>query len=228
MFDMPLAFAIGVVILVALYCYWRFFFFFRDPERSVPTGRNIVAPADGTVVYIKKVAGDTAPISIKKGREVRLEEIFKCGPLLGQPAYLLGIFMHPTDVHVNRAPVAGRVERIIYTPGKNSAMTLMWWRVLLGMRPYERHSEHITQNERNTILISGEIPLFVVQIADIYVSKIVCSVVDGDQLEKGQRIGMIKMGSQVDLLFPSNRISRILVDAGQKVKAGETIIASIK
>ena len=108
-----LSFFIWVLILffiiVILYVYWRFFFFFRDPDRVTPEGKNIIAPADGTVVYIKKVNKGEIPIAIKKRRSINLEEIFKYKSKFPEVAYLVGIFMHPTSVHVNRAPISGNI-----------------------------------------------------------------------------------------------------------------------
>ena len=217
-----------VLIFLITYCFWKFFFFYRDPERNIPVGENIVSPADGTIVYIKKIEGNIVPISIKNKKIIKLEEIFKYNPNTSQFSYLVGIFMHPTSVHVNRAPISGTIEKIVYTKGKNLPMTFMWWRVLLRIKPYELYSNHNLQNERNTILFRGSISVFIVQIADIYVNKIECWVKELQQVIKGERVGMIKMGSQVDLLFPSLSISNIAVEVGQKVKAGETIIAHIK
>lgn len=218
--------AVILILFFAIY-YWRFFFFFRDPERIIPDGDNIVSPAEGTIVYIKEIKGNEVPISIKNKKEVKLQEIFGDSVVYRESSYLVGIFMHPTNVHVNRAPITGKIEKIIYTPNKNLAMTLMWWRILLGLRPYEFYSKHILQNERNTILFKGKIPVFIVQIADIYVNKIECWVREHEEVKKGQRIGMIKMGSQVDILFPSANINKLNIILGQKVKAGETIIASM-
>ncbi len=105
---------------------------------------------------------------------------------------------------------------------------MMWWRVLFGIRPYEKYSNHIFQNERNTLLIKGFFPVWVVQIADIYVNKIECWVKESDNVSKGERFGMIKMGSQVDLLFPVSPIDSLVVKIGDKVRAGESIIAKVK
>ncbi len=224
----PLFLLVSSVGLIALvYLYWRFFFFFRDPNRAIPPGKNIVSPADGTVVYIKKIEGAVLPISVKSKKEIRLEEILKYTPEPLESSYLIGIFMHPTSVHVNRAPISGTVQKVIYTPSKNEPMTAMWWRVLFGIKPYESYSSHIFRNERNTILIKGEIPVSVVQIADIYVNKIECWKKEGSTVEKGERFGMIKMGSQVDLFFPASRIANIVIREGQKVLAGESIIATL-
>src|SRR3990167_636846 len=93
-----------LLLIGLLYTYWRFLFFFRDPERKIPDGDNIVSPADGAVVYIKKINSVNVPISIKNKKEIKLDEIFK-GEIISRPYYLVGIFMHPINVHVNRSPV---------------------------------------------------------------------------------------------------------------------------
>lgn len=218
-----------ILILIFLFLcalvYWRYIFFFRDPERIVPDGDNIVSPADGTVVYAKKVENGTVPISVKKKKEIRLEEILKTNVPL-DTFYIVGIFMHPTSVHVNRAPISGKVRHIFYSKGRNLPMTAMWWRILFRRKPFEAYSQHIVTNERNTISIIGKIPVFLVQIADIYVSKIECWVGIGDKVLKGERVGRILMGSQVDLVFPCEKNISVVVTEGQKVKAGESVIAT--
>ena len=217
---------IPIVFFVILLFYWRIKYFFRDPERMVPVGENIVSPADGTVVYIKKIEKNCVPISIKLNRKILLTEILKTDPLF-EPFYIVGIFMHPTDVHVNRAPIDGKVKKIVYTRGRNLPMTIMWWRVLLRLKPYESFSTHIITNERNTILIEGEkMKVYIVQIADLYVKKIECWVNEGSDVAKGERIGRIITGSQVDLILPQN--AEILIKEGDKVKAGESVIAEYK
>ena len=187
----------------------------------------MVSPADGTVVYVRKVSNNLVPISIKAKKEIKLDEITKHDHLGENPYYIIGIFMHPTDVHVNRAPISGMVKNIVYTKAKNFPMTMMWMRILFSKRPYELYSKHVFQNERNTILIEGKLPIFVVQIADIYVSKIECKVKEGQTVNKGDRIGMIKMGSQVDVVFPYNADISIKIKEGQKVRAGESILATM-
>lgn len=216
-------------IIIGLYCYWRFFYFFRDPIRHIPAGNNIVSSADGTVVYVRKVENSIVPIAIKNKKEIKLEEITKCDlqQFKNKSYFIIGVFMHPTSVHVNRAPISGLVKKIIYTKAKNSPMTFMWWRVIFRLKPYEKYSNHIFENERNTILIEGDIPVFVTQIGDIYVNKIDCWVKENEKIEKGQKIGRIIMGSQVDIVFPCDSHIRILTKEGDKIKAGETILAEI-
>lgn len=214
-----------IIFFTTIYIYWRYFYFFRDPKRKIPEGKNIVAPADGTIVYIRKVMKNETPISIKKGRSINISEIIKSEVIQDNNYFIVGIFMHPTSVHINRSPINGIVEDIYYTNGRNLPMTLMWWRILLGIKPFETGSGHIISNERNVIKIKGSISIFVIQIADIYVNKIVCYIKKGFDLKKGQKIGAIKMGSQVDLIFPIISNLHIKIEEGQKVFAGESIIA---
>jgi len=216
-----------IIFLLSIYIWWRFFFFFRDPNRAIPEGNNIVSPADGTIVYVKDVQNKEIPLAIKKGSNIRLSEIFDLLPEQENDWTLIGIFMHPTSVHVNRAPISGTIEKIFYRKSNNLPMTLMWWRVLLKRRPFEWRSKHVLTNERNTLLIKGIVSVFVTQIADIYVNRIECFVHVGQKVSKGDRIGMIKFGSQVDLLIPKSSAINILVKEGDKVFAGESVIAQI-
>ncbi|MFA6473757.1 MAG: phosphatidylserine decarboxylase [Patescibacteria group bacterium] len=211
-------------LVVVTWIYWRYFYFFRDPKRIPPSGNNILSPADGTIVYVESIEGGVIPFSIKGKKRIELFEITH-KDLGDEDFWHVGIFMHPTSVHVNRSPIDGIVKSIKYTPGKNLPMTIMWWRVLLGIRRFEKNSPHILSNERNTIIIEGKFPVCIVQIADIYVNKIVCNVQLGENIKKGMRIGAIKMGSQVDLFFPKRSGFSVLVKPGDKVFAGESIIA---
>ncbi len=72
-------FYIFLFVLIIIYLYWRFLFFYRNPERKIPSGNNIVSPADGTVVYVKKIEGSSVPLSIKNKKVIKLDEIFKLG-----------------------------------------------------------------------------------------------------------------------------------------------------
>ena len=220
---------VGVATLVALglaslWAYWRFHYFFRDPEREIPSGSNVVAPADGTVVYAHQVEAGQLPISVKNGKAIRLEEITKAEVPRGR-LWHIGIFMSLFDVHVNRIPVTGTIAFAQHHKHESLSMSWMGIRSILGLRPLYQDALHITENERYTILINGEFPVYVVQIADAYVNRISCCVGTGDEVSKGQRFGRIAMGSQVDLVFPDERGMRVAVKVGQHVKAGESIVA---
>jgi phosphatidylserine decarboxylase len=218
----------GILLWLVWWLYWRFYHFYRDPDRQIPEGNNIVSAADGTIIYIKKITKGESPISIKKNRKIDITDITR-SPIFdsNEEHWIVGVFMHPTSVHVNRAPIEGEIKAINYHKGVNAPMTLTWWRVLLRIKPYERDAAHIIQNERNIISIKGKFDLHVVQIADIYVNKIRSYVAKNDHVSKGERIGAILLGSQVDIIFPC-RQTEIVAEIGNKVKAGETIIAKIQ
>jgi len=218
---------IGIILLVLLilYIYWRFFFFFRDPNRRIPKGKCVVSPADGTIVYVKKVHRSKIPICNKKGRKISLKEDIHHTDK-GDKLFV-GIFMTPFNVHVQRCPVDGKVEYVKHYKHKDLPMTLMWLKVILGLRPFYKGSMHMWENERNVVRIKGKINAYVVQIADIAVNRVVCSLKKEQKVSKGQRLGLIKFGSQVDLVLPYNKVVAH-VKEGDKVKAGSSIIATIK
>ena len=169
-------------------------FFFRDPARVTPQRSDlIVAPADGIVCF----AGFAAPPP---------ELGFGMGPL-----QRVSIFMSVFDCHVNRAPVEGRVERIVYHPG------------LFLNADLDKASE---DNERNSILISsasGRVGL--VQIAGLVARRIVCFIQEGAHVSAGERIGLIRFGSRVDVYLPPS--AQIIVGLESRAVAGETVIAQI-
>lgn len=166
--------------------------FFRDPERFTPADEEVmVSPADGKVIIVETVSDET----FTEGQ-----------------AYKVSIFMNVFNVHVNRAPLSGTVERIIYRPGKF----------------YAADSERgALQNEYcGTVLRtrSGQKMAFV-QIAGLIARRIVCWLEPGDVVRKGRRFGLIRFGSRVDLYLPLD--SELLVRVGQKVRAGETPVARL-
>ena len=168
------------------------FYFFRDPNRTIPLDGFIVSPADGTITYI----GDSnIPFDIENNNQLYTK---------------VSIFLSIFDVHVNRMPVDGTIKEIKYVPGKFFNATL------------DKSSE---QNEKNIIKInSGTYDYFVVQIAGLIARRIVCNVNINQDLKKGERIGIIKFGSRVDLYLPKS--NKVLVSKGQKVVGGETIISN--
>lgn len=214
------------ILFAGMYIWWRFYYFFRDPEREIPGGNNIVSPADGTIVYVKEIKNGEIPISVKKGKEIRLEEMSKIHDNRFNEGYIIGIFMSPLSVHVNRAPISGKVEQISYFHSKNINMGRMFLNTIFRKKPFYVGCDHILQNERNTIIINGEFPVAVVQIADVVVHKILCWVKEGQTITKGERIGLIRMGSQVDIILPAEKGIKIVVREGEYVYAGETILAT--
>ena len=206
---------------------WRFYYFFRDPARTAPPGRVVVSPADGFILYTRRVEGGRVPSPIKQGVSVPLDEWIGKVPSTGDGT-LIGIYMTALSVHYIRAPVPGHVACVVARPaiGENLHQTRTFVRLIWGMQPYEEGSRYITQNARNTIAIDGEVPAIVVQIADRYVNECDCFVAESERVETGQKIGMIRMGSQCDLFIPDS--AKVIFDcrAGQQVRAGETVLGT--
>ncbi|MEM5786332.1 MAG: phosphatidylserine decarboxylase [Syntrophobacteraceae bacterium] len=229
MHPLSLIFAF-VAFCCLLFLYWRHVWFFRNPSRKIPgDGSGILGPADGTVVYVKKVSPGETVMSIKRGVTATIKDIAKED--ISRPKILIGIFMSPFDVHYNRAPISGRVRFVHHypSPGKNLCMAAMHLRTVLKYLPLYRNSVHIVQNERTVTKIDGEyrggaISCYVVQIAAKSVSGIDSYVEEGERVRAGQIFGMIRIGSQVDLLVTSLEGMKVKVRAGSKVRAGETVL----
>ena len=202
--------AAGISLIVLLLLDWEIigwpllllsagvFAFFRDPERVVPQGDHlIVAPADGLVSLICQVQ---PPLELQ-GPDA------SGNPGLGsEPVTRISIFMSVFDVHINRAPVGGTVRRVVYIPGKFLNADL------------DKASE---ENERQHILIErpdGK-PIGCTQIAGLVFIK------PGDIVATGQRIGLIRFGSRVDVYLPQGTDANVLL--GQTVIAGETVLAEL-
>ena len=160
-------------------------FFFRNPGREIPTDpRALVSPADGVVKVVERV-GNVTKISI-----------------------FLSIF----DVHVNRSPMAGRIEAIDYKRGRFMAA----W----------KHEASVA-NERNVIMVTqGNLKVVFTQIAGLVARRIVCWKRVGDTVAKGELIGLIRFGSRVDVLFPAG--TEATVERGMRVYGGSTIIGTMK
>lgn len=206
---------------------WRFYYFFRDPVRKAPSGRVVVAPADGYLLYARRVVGGEVPSPIKKGVTVPLDEWIGAVPYEGDGT-LVGIYMTALSVHYIRSPVPGSIARIVPRParGENLHQTRTFVRLLWGMQPYEEGSRYITQNARNSTFIDGEVPVVVVQIADRYVNECDSFVTEGQRVGTGEKIGMIRMGSQCDLYIPDSAGVTLACQPGARVTAGETVLGT--
>jgi phosphatidylserine decarboxylase len=199
---------IGMFALASLFLFWLWsplgwlatmatlwcIYFFRDPERVTPIRDGIVvAPADGRVSRINNAV---PPPELELG-ERSLPRV--------------SIFMSVFDCHVNRSPMAGKVERIVYHHGAFLSADL------------DKASE---SNERNSLVIAAaKARIGVVQIAGLVARRIVCFVEKGTSIGAGERIGMIRFGSRVDVYLPEG--VRPLVAEGQTAIAGETVIADL-
>ncbi len=188
--------------------------FHRDPERAQPADPHaVLSPADGTVIYVRRLA-PTAVLQVeKRGAVMGLDEL-RPTALAQQPLWQIGISMVFTDVHVNRAPIAGRVTVLQRRPG--SFLSL-------------RRPEAAGRNERQTMVIAGEgAQVALAQVASRLVRRIEAYVREGDPVERGQRIGIIRFGSQVDLFLPVGLCEEPTVAPDQRVRAGETIVSRMK
>lgn len=206
---------------------WRFYYFFRDPVRKPPPGRVVLSPADGYLLYARRVRGGEVPSPIKQGVPVPLEEWIGSVPATGDGT-LIGIYMTALSVHYIRSPVPGQVSHVVprAARGENLHQTRTFVRLIWGMQPYEEDSQYITQNARNTIAIQGEVPVVVVQIADRYVRECDAYVAPGQDIAAGDKIGMIRMGSQCDLFVPDSAGVKLDCQPGMKVRAGETVLGT--
>lgn len=199
--------AIGVVAIIGLAFLWAplawlavvvtlwVCYFFRDPSRTTPVQDGIiVSPADGRVSMIAEVA-PPPELDMPAERMIRVS-----------------VFMSIFDCHVNRAPIAGRIARIAYTPGRFVNADL------------DKASEH---NERNAVALdTAHGPIAVVQIAGLIARRIVHWVAEGNRLEVGQRFGLIRFGSRLDVYLPVG--TPVLVAVGQTATAGETVLADLR
>jgi len=223
-----IAVCLGLVPAIG-YWYWRKVWFFRNPRRVAPAGEGLLSPADGTVVYVQKVPPTQPVITIKQGVAASINDILRAD--LAHPKVLVGVFMSPFSVHYNRAPLAGAVQFIRHYPAitKNRHMGAMHLRTLLRRTPRYAESLHIVHNERTVTRIDGHfkgqaMTCYVVQIAGKSVNGIDSYVQVGDRLSKGDIFGMIRIGSQVDVVVPWLDWMRIRVKPGDKVRAGETVL----
>ena len=186
-------------------------YFFRDPERVVPEEDGVIlSPADGKVIYVKKVEEENHFVSIKAGTRYPLEELLQTQwPFRG--GHLIGIEMNVLDVHVNRAPIRGRVTFCKKIKG--------------GFPGLGKQNAEIRSQRAAMVIDDGNILLGVVLIASRFVRGIVSYVKEGQQVAIGERIGMIRFGSQVDLAIPDSIDYKITVKPGQVVRAGVTVMA---
>lgn len=184
--------------------------FWRTPIRKVKSKQNeIISPVDGNVLYIKEIEKGNIPVSIKRGLKAKLTELTDT-EIINGPVWLIGVNMTPFDVHKNCTPVAGKV--ILNKHIKGEFLSL-------------KHPESILRNERNTLVIkTEENELFgIIQTASKMVRRIDSYVSTGDNLKQGQWFGMIRFGSQVDIILPVTYDIKIKVK--QQLYAIKTIIA---
>jgi phosphatidylserine decarboxylase len=184
-----------IALILAFFGWWIFAalfaglalfmaYFFRDPQRTIPSEANII-------------------VSAADGKVTRIED--------RENGKFVSVFLSPVDVHINRAPIAGKVTRVELFQGKKAPAT---------------SNEASQTNERNAVTIEGEkMTVICTQIVGILARRIVCWSKAGDNLQIGEKYGLIKFGSRTDLLMPKN--VEIAVKVGDRVIGGETIIARL-
>ncbi|HAS54818.1 MAG: phosphatidylserine decarboxylase [Nitrospirae bacterium GWC2_57_13] len=167
-------------------------FFFRDPERVVPQGNNlVVSPADGRVVVVKDIFEPT---------------------YLKQDVKQISIFLSVFNVHVNRAPIGGKVDTVKYNPGKFHVASV---------------DKASLDNEQTAMVITqGGRKVLVKQIAGLIARRIICYAKPGDSLAQGERYGLIRFGSRVDIFLPKD--AEIKVKVGDRVKGARDVIGVLK
>jgi phosphatidylserine decarboxylase len=205
-----LVWALAMTCVVAVLAYR----FYRDPERTVPMSEGLItSPADGEVVYVRHVRAGVLPAVSKRGHQRTLEELTRT-PLRHEDAVVLGIGMTFLDVHVNRAPIAGTITLRRHFAGSFGSL---------------KNPDMAFQNERLTTVIERDgLQVAVVQIASRLVRQIVSFVEEGQQVTLGQRIGVIRFGSQVDVVVPARPDLEVRVRPGMRVRAGESAIAVMR
>lgn len=178
-----------ILLIISMWC----IYFFRDPERIINTSENVISsPGDGIIVDISTRIPP---------KETGIEE----------EMHKVSIFLSVFNVHVNRVPLASKVERVVYHKGAFLNASV------------DKASE---ENERNTVVLEsshGKVAL--VQIAGLIARRIVCTASVGQSFQAGERYGIIKFGSRVDIYFPKS--FKIKVLKGQTMVGGETVIAEI-
>lgn len=211
------------------YVAWRYWWFFRNPPRSIPLGDHYLSPADGTVVYVKRAQPDEPIIVCKQGLSAAINDIVR--EELRLPKILIGVFMSPLSVHYNRAPLAGTLAESHQYParGMNRFMRSMHWRLILRRPPFYANSPHIVENNRAVTRFCGQfrrqpVSCYVVQIGGGSVHGIDVYPQPGQRVEQGEIFGMIRVGSQVDLILPDMPGLEVLVAPGDRVVAGQTIL----
>jgi len=197
---------IAILVLVTLAALFLLNFY-RDPKRTIPKGNNIVSPADGRVIRIFDTSG--GEIKVSKGILGKIKTMTKD---ISDNCYVISIFMSPLDVHINRAPIEGKIISINHTKGK-------------FFKAYDLNKSF--ENEKNEIVIENKnIKIKVIQIAGFLARRILCYAQVNNKVNKGDKIGMIALGSQATIIMPKKVNLKIKIN--DKVKAGESVIADLK
>jgi len=203
---------IGISQTIFLSAIAVFIMFFRDPERISPAKEGVViSPADGIVKYVKIIDANEFPFAVKGRKTIPLTE-FTEGKIITDGGIQIGIVLSFLNVHVNRSPVAGKISFLKIIPGRFKSL---------------KNIGSLLENERAVMVIDGEkIKLGLVLIASRLVRRIVMYLKENDHADIGQRLGMIRFGSQADILLPNTDLFCVKAKPGMKVKAGISVLAT--
>lgn len=186
--------------------------FFRDPERIPPVEDGVIlSPADGKIKYVKKIQNGEFPFVLKDNKTIPLSE-FTEKEFIKKGGIQIGIGLSLMDIHVNRSPVSGTISFLKRIPGKFHSL---------------KKISSLLENERVMAIVDGgTIKIGLVLIASRLVRRISIYLNEGEHAQIGQRIGIIRFGSQVDILLPNINTLRIDTKPGEKVKAGVSVLAT--
>jgi len=209
---------VAILGVIAVFGFFGLLFVIRFYRIPLLRGRNIqttdeelLSPADGNIIYIKRVESGEVPCSVKNCRTATLNEVMQTGIMQG-PVWMIGINMTPFDVHRNAAPLSGKIILNKHINGQFASL---------------KDENALGINERNSMVIDHNGQLVgVIQTASRLVRRIVTNKNEGEIVNKGEWFGMIKFGSQVDLIIPATW--KVNVQLGQQVYTKETIIAEIQ
>lgn len=204
-----LKYLIGLVMIPVLIFAGIHLRFWRSPKRKFSADpKDIVSPADGRVIYINRIAKYAEITSVKKGRISVLTELTSA-ELSPIPCWHIGINMTPFDVHKNCSPISGKIKLSKHNSGKFLSL---------------KNPSAVHENERHTYVIENDNDrVAVVQIASRRVRRIDSYKKEGDLVGKGEWLGMIRFGSQVDVFLPID--CKLLIREGQQVYAASSVIA---
>jgi phosphatidylserine decarboxylase len=208
--SLTLIFSAGIATVIGTLLFWRCIFL-RDPDRVIPTGNVIVSPADGRIIRVEE-------FSLKHEDQTRIPKGWYGGITttlrdIAEEGYIISVFMSVFSVHINRAPMAGMITSQIHRSG--------------SLKTAQRFPRALLENERNEITItSPTMKLKVIQVAGLLARRIESMVRVGQTVRAGERIGLINLGSQCNVILPKQGV-RLCVKEGDHVSAGSSILASL-
>ena len=217
----------------------------KDPVRVPPEGPVMVSPADGVVLYVRRIEDGVIPEVVKRGVPVPVVDHLKDQPIRPfKSGWLIGIYMNTHGVHVNYLPTNGILRKQYIYNGPHMDMTdaevniilnqmmpgMVTAKKALGMEPYalEENADFILESARETLALEDERGkyTYIVRIADYWVGKILTWVAEGDEVSRGQKLGMITWGSQTDLFIEDSPGLEIEAEVGDYLYGGVSIVAT--